>query len=134
MEYNEMQEILKELSKNFPGSFLKVDTNEFILYPKQNYFFSLENCDSRRDIEIKVLEFASYAAYKARPYRRESLNQTFRKLALFGMNQFLKTNFTEEDIEKIYIHFGNGINHEMAGLFVDSGMNISWLQNEVGVK
>lgn len=39
MEYKEMQEILKDLSKNFPGSFLNVYTNEFIVIPRTNIFF-----------------------------------------------------------------------------------------------
>lgn len=134
MEYKEMQEILKDLSKNFPGSFLKVDTNEFIVIPKINTYFSLENCNSRRDVMIKVLEYVSYAAHKASPYQRESLNKTFRTLALFGMNQFLKTNFTDADMEKIYIHLGNGINHDLAGMFVDSGMSLDWFSNEVAAK
>lgn len=83
---------------------------------------------------IKVLEYVSYAAVKDRPYQRESLNRTHRTLALFGMNQFLKTNFTAEDMEKIYIHLGNGINHDLAGMFVDSGMSLDWFSNEVAAK
>lgn len=46
---------------------------------------------------------------------------------LDGINDFLETDFTESDMEEIYQHLGNSINHEKTVQFVESGYDFKIL-------
>ena len=41
------------------------------------------------------------------------------------MNKALGTNFTKDDMEIIYQHFGNGLNQDLAASFVVSGYDMN---------
>ena len=43
---------------------------------------------------------------------------------LVGINKYLGTNFTKEDIEIIYTYLGNACHHEKTLEFVRSGFNM----------
>ena len=49
---------------------------------------------------------------------------------LEGINDFLETDFTESDMEEIYRHLGNAINHEKTMRFIESGYDFKVLEEE----
>lgn len=103
--------IIKRLMSCFPRSFIN-QHGEFIAHQKANEYFILETCKTELDIKCKVLEWLSRGAYKAEPYRTGKANDAFHAFMLNGINEFLQTNFTHEDMCKIYIHLGNACNHK----------------------
>ena len=49
---------------------------------------------------------------------------------LIALNNALKTNFSQQDIELIYTKLGNGINHELTKKFVEKNFDMEMLKNE----
>ncbi len=121
-----MSNFRTELLNAFPDSFIN-HKDEFIAHRYSNQYIILSNCQSREDVECKVIEWFSRPAHKTAPYRTEWRNKAFHKLMLTGVNEFLGTKFTEEDMNKIYAPLGNAINHEKTLEFVRSGYDISVL-------
>lgn len=122
-----MQKIIDRLIFCFQGSFVN-NNNEFIAHRRANTYFILENCKDELDIKCKVLEWLSRGAYKQNPYLSESRNNRFHKFMLNGINEFLDTEFTEEDIEIIYTYLGNAVNHEKTIRFIESGYDMAVLK------
>lgn len=118
--------IIQKLMACFPRSFIN-QYGEFIAHQKGNEYFILRNCETELEIKCKVLEWLSRGAYKAEPYKTEKANAAFHKFMLDGINQFLQTDFTHEDMCKIYIHIGNACNHEKTIRFIESGYDFSIL-------
>lgn len=116
-------ELIARLMKCFPNSFVNSEI-EFIAERKSNTFFRLEDCKSELDVKCKVLEWISRPAYKGQPYSSEKRNQEFRAFMLNGINQFLGTDFSENDIEQIYTYLGNAVHHERTVEFVMSGYDM----------
>ena len=50
---------------------------------------------------------------------------------LNGINEFLDTDFTKDNMCKIYEYLGNGINHELTKRFVSSGYDMNLLEEDV---
>lgn len=123
----DMAEARKALIFAFPGSFIN-EQDEFIAHPRTNQYFILADCVTPEDIEAKVLEWLSRAAYKTAPYSQEWRNRKFHEFMLDGINAFLDTSFTAEDIAIIYQSFGNRANHRLTMEFIDRGMDIGWLR------
>ena len=48
---------------------------------------------------------------------------------LAGVNAFLGTDFSEEDMELIYTYMGSGIKHGLTIAFIDHDMSMRWLKN-----
>lgn len=130
-----LKNIINKLKKSFPGSFVN-SSNEFIAHKRANEYFRLEDCKSELDIKCKVLEWFSRGAYKTAPYNTNRKNEEFHEFMLAGINMFLNTNFTKEDIEPIYTYLGNCCNHEKTIAFIESGYNLSILprKNEELIK
>lgn len=49
---------------------------------------------------------------------------------LNGINAFLDTDFSEDEMRTIYQHLGNAINHEKTILFIESGYDFRTLQSK----
>ena len=111
-------EVAKELMRCFPNSFINAD-GEFVAHRDANEYFILENCNSVLDVECKVLEWFSRAAFKTEPFPTKAKNDRFHKFMRGGINKFLGTNFTAEDMELIYTRLGNGINRPLCERLVD---------------
>lgn len=125
----DMAEARKALLQSFPGSFIN-SRDEFIAHMKANECILLSNCETPEDIECKVLEWFSRAAFKSQPYSQEWRNRKFHEFMLRGINAFLETNFSPEDMEIIYQKLGNRIRHELTVGFVEHGKDIEWLENQ----
>ena len=53
---------------------------------------------------------------------------------LAGVNAFLDTDFSEEDMELIYTYMGSEIRHGLTMAFIDHDMSIKWLRKHILVE
>ena len=109
---------------DFPNSFFN-ERDEFIAHRYSNTYFIFGNCETEEDVNCKVLEWLSRAASKGVPYNQEWRNKKFRSFMLDGINMFLHTNFSHDDIDIIYTYLGNSCNHARTLEFVRSGYDMS---------
>lgn len=121
--------VLLKLMNSFPGSFIN-HNGEFIADRKSNTYFILWDCKSEFDIKCKVLEWCSRAATKMQPYSSNKKNAAFNAFMLGGINCFLGTNFTHDDMEQIYTYLGNACHHTRTIAFVESGYDMTILKEE----
>jgi len=119
-EGERMTDTEHELLKAFPRSFIN-EFGEFIAHDKANEYFILKNCANDLDIKCKVLEWLSRGASKTAPFRTNKKNEEFNNFMLSGINEFLCTEFTREDMRDIYSTLGNCVNHEKTIEFIESG-------------
>lgn len=120
-------ELITKLINSFPNSFIN-NEGEFIAEKKSNTYFNLKNCKNELEVKCKLLEWCSRSAYKGQPYATEKKNKEFREFMLNGINQFLNTKFSQDDMEQIYTYLGNAVNHEKTVAFVMSGYDMRYLQ------
>lgn len=123
------KEIIKSLEDCFPLSFIN-HLGEFIAYPRTNLYFNLATCENLLDVKCKVLEWFSRDASKAMPFRGEWRNEEYRSTIREGINDFLGTDFSLEDMLTIYQYLGNRINHDLTVKFVKSGYDMSVFEVE----
>jgi len=115
------------LKDAFPKAFVN-DLTEMIVEPRANQYFCMENCETEKDVQAKVLEWLSRGACKTMPYRGDKQNKIFREYMQTGINTYLDTDFSQEDFEKIYDRLGNCINHDLTLKFIDSHYDMSVLR------
>lgn len=120
-------DLILKLMNCFPGSFIN-QYGEFIAHDKGNQYFTLKNCNNELDIKCKILEWFSRGAYKTEPFKTWRLNDDLHKFMLAGINKFLQTDFTPEDIGEIYIYLGNACNHNKTIQFIESGYDLTILK------
>ena len=121
--------ITKKLAAAFPKSFINC-AFEFIAHRTANEYFRLEDCETELDVKCKVLEWLSRGAYKTEPFATDRQNDAFHAFMLGGINKYLGTKFTEEDIAIIYQELGNRVRHYLTVEFVNSGYDMSVLTGE----
>ena len=121
--------ITKRLSAAFPKSFINCSL-EFIAHRTANEWFRLEDCETELDVQCKVLEWLSRGAYKTEPFATARKNDEFHSFMLGGINKFLGTNFTEDDIAIIYQELGNRVRHSLTVEFVNRGFDMAVLADE----
>lgn len=121
--------VAKNLMYCFPGSFVN-RSGEFIAHRAANQYFILENCETELDVKCKVLEWLSRSAYKTAPFSSRDKNDKFHQFMLTGINAYLGTNFTEDDMETIYTYLGNCVNHPLTIRFVESGYDMLVLEEK----
>lgn len=114
------------LLADFDGSFFN-ERDEFIAHRYSNTYFIFDNCETELDVKCKVLEWLSRSAHKGIPYHQEWRNKKFRKFMLDGINMFLHTDFSFDDIEIIYTYLGNSCNHNKTIKFIESGYDMQIL-------
>ncbi len=117
-------EIRNRLSAAFPLLFINRH-NELVIHPKRNTYFRLDGVETERDLKAKILEWLSREASK-------SIYPWSRKYHLDGINSFLGTDFTKEEMNEIYTYLGNGVNHEKTLHFIESGYDLSILPKQEG--
>ena len=131
MTKQEERNIHTLLKECFPkGEFLSwMDPLEFVAHPRGNVYFVIGNCQNKLDVDCKVLEYFSRAAYKTEPYNSNYKNKEFHEYFLNGINKYFGCNFTEKDIELIYTYIGNACNHNRTVDFISSGFDMSVLNS-----
>lgn len=112
-------EIRIRLSTAFPLLFVNRQ-NELIIHPKQNTYFQLDGVESERELKAKILEWLSREAAK-------SVYKASQVYHLNGINSFLGTDFTVEEMYQIYTYLGNAVNHSKTLRFIDSGFDLNEL-------
>lgn len=115
--------IIQELGECFSKSFINTQF-EFIVEPKSNTCFRLEDCETKEDVVVKILHWCSRNTFEGH------CSKVIEKYLLDGINEFLKTSFTKKDMEIIYQELGNGINEEKTRKFIQSGFNFFVLRVE----
>ena len=123
----DVEEARRALLASFEGSFIN-DRDEFIAHPRTNQYFLLGDCKTPEDIEAKVIEWLSRPAHKTAPYSQEWRNRKLHEFIRNGINAFLDTHFTEEDMAVIYQHLGNAIRHGLTMEFIRHDMDVAWLK------
>lgn len=118
------KEIRNKLYMAFPESFVNMNY-EFIAYPKANTYFRLEDVNNELDLQCKVIAWLSREAAK-------SLNRYSKKYHFEGINNFLNTNFTTDEMKTIYTSLGGDVDRDKCIKFIQSGFDMSVLevQNE----
>jgi hypothetical protein len=119
--------VTRKLARAFPNSFINTAL-EFIAHKEANEYFRLEDCENEFDVKCKVLEWLSRGAHKTCPFHSNIKNERFHNFMLNGINDFLGTDFTEDDMEIIYTYLGNRCNHERTVKFVNSGYDMEVLK------
>ena len=141
---------LKRLMSIFEDSFINED-NEFIallrFYPSDNlsYFelleertkgekavfvneyFRLEDCENELDLKREILAWLSRACCKTQ--YSEKYDKYIHKYFRDRCNEFLQTNFSEDDWELIYCRLGNAINDKLCVEFINSNYDLSLLKD-----
>lgn len=125
----ELQKAWGDLLNAFPNSFIN-DNDEFIAHERSNQYIILSNCETLEDVKCKVLEWFSRPAHKTEPYSQDWRNRKFHEFMLSGVNNFLDTSFSEEDISLVYDKLGNAINHQLTVEFMKHEMSVEWLIKE----
>ena len=120
------QYVLNDLLGAFPDAIINRNL-EFVACPNRrvNSYFRLDNCETRTDAQCKVLEYLSREAYKSQHYNVEWRNREVHDYHRNGINAFLGTNFTHDDMEIIYTYLGNGVNRKKTLSFIYSGFNLA---------
>lgn len=118
------------LLADFDGSFFN-ERDEFIAHRYSNTYFIFASCETELDVKCKVLEWLSRSAHKGIPYSQEWRNKKFRKFMLDGINMFLNTDFSFDDMETIYTYLGNACNHNKTIRFIESGYDMQVLTERV---
>lgn len=113
----------------FTGSFIN-HLGELIVHRESNTYFNLMNCKPEFDIKCKMLEWLSRDSYKTCPYGSDRKNKKFHNFIRNGVNEFLGTDFSEEDMDLIYIYLGNVINHDKTVRFIKSGYDMGILEDK----
>ena len=96
---------------------------EAIVHPRRNSYFCLEDVQTETDLIATILEWLSREACKGGTKKIQAYH-------LDGINDFLGTSFSQEDMEIIYTYLGNRINHAKTLRFIESGYDISILKEE----
>lgn len=120
-------EITLKLIHSFPRSFINGGL-EFIAHKTANQYFRLEDCECEFDVKCKVLEWFSRGAYKTEPFDDYNKNEKLHEFMLNGINKYLGTNFSYDDMEIIYTYLGNRCNHQKTEKFIESGYDMSVLK------
>lgn len=116
-----LMSIINHALNIFPNSFIN-HSKEIILEPKNNVYFRLEDVQTALDFQCKMF------AWLSRPIAK-GLNKYWSPKVLKCFNQLLKTNFTKEEMLKIYDRLGNDVNRELTIKFIESKYDLSLLES-----
>ena len=117
--------------KCFRGSYIN-QCGELIISDRGNVYFTAKNCKNKEDIICKLLEWCSRPIAKGTPYSTSKRNNEWRNSLLCGYNNYLGTNFTQDDMYWIYDKLGNVVNHELTLEFIHSKFDLSLVRPQEG--
>ena len=96
---------------------------KYTMYEKQTHTAFFRYVDDEQELKCKVLEWLS------RPAVKEG-DKTTQQWYLDGINKYLGTNFTHEDIDEVYCHLGNNVNRNLTLEFIRNDYDINVLKKE----
>lgn len=93
-----------------------------------NEYFRLEDCENELDLKRKMLAWLSRACCKTQYSQKydKYIHEYFRNRC----NEFLQTNFSEDDWETIYCKLGNAINDKLCVKFINSNYDLNLLKKK----
>ena len=115
------REIRKRLCAAFPRCFINHNL-EFIAHPPRNSYFMLEGVETELELKAKVIEWLSREAIKGGSEKEQ-------KYHLDGINQYLETDFSREDMDEIYAYLGNSVNRSKTIRFIESDYDMAVLES-----
>lgn len=114
-----LDDFMKIVEIHSPKFFINC-RSEIIIEPKNNIYFRLEDVKTEMDLKCKILHWLSRPSCKGvSPYWQKRIRNI--------VNQYLKTDFTHEEMLTIYIYLGNGCNENKTIKFIESGYDLSLL-------
>ena len=124
---------IMRLMNCFPGSLMN-DRAVFIACKRAgtHTYICLDACKDEMDIKCRVLEWLSRSACKTLVYDSERFNRKFWAFMREGINKYLGTNFSHDDMMEIYTYIGNAVNHKKTIRFIDSGYDMAVLTKKDG--
>lgn len=115
----EIQDCILKFQQFFPKSFIYKD-NELIVEPKNNIYFRIDNISTEFEFRCKVVSWVSRPTIKGvSDWHQVRIRNSF--------NKFLGTEFTIEELTKIYTYVGCDCNKKKLLKFVKSGYDLSLL-------
>jgi hypothetical protein len=117
---SDIKKLIERTKNLFPKSFIN-DRNEFILDPKNNIYFTLEDVQSELDFKCKLIAWLSRPSCKG-------VSEYWQRNTLKNFNEFLGTNFTKEEMSQIYTFLGNDVNRSLCVKFIESNYDLSLLK------
>lgn len=119
MRLFESSEVRSRLLKAFPKFYIN-SRFECIIYPPRNSYFLMADIQTETELDAKILEWLSREASK-------SIDPKSQVYHLNGINTFLGTSFTQEDMSEIYTYLGNRCDHAKTIHFIESGYDLAVL-------
>lgn len=112
--YEDMESVIKNLVSSFYGSYI-TNSDDFVV---GRFGFSLRDCQYPEDVDCNVLEWLSGPASE----RHEDF------YILQGINKFCFTDFSRDEMRKIYFCLGNARNHQKTLEFIKSNFDMNVLK------
>lgn len=115
----ENEDMRNRFTEAFPKFYINHNL-EAIVHPRRNTYFLLKDVNTEADLVAKILEWLSREAGK-------SVSKESQKYHLQGINKFLGTDFTQDEMMEIYTYLGNCCNHKKTLRFIGSGYDLAVL-------
>lgn len=116
----ELKSIINHALQVFPKAFIN-RSNEIILEPRNNVYFRLEDVETALDFKCKMF------AWVSRPIAK-SLNKYWSPKVLKSFNVVMGTNFTKDEMYRIYDRLGNDVNRTLTIRFIESNYDLTLLE------
>ncbi len=107
--------------KHSPKCFIN-HNYELIIEPKNNIYFMLEDIETELVLKCKVLAWLSRPSCKG-------VSNYWQKRIRAIVNEFLGTEFTFDEMEKVYTYLGNDCNREKSIKFIESNYDLNILMS-----
>jgi len=117
--------LFRAIRKHSPNAFINLN-NELIVEPKNNIYFRLEDIKNDLDLKCKVIAWLSRPSCKG-------ISEYWQKRIRAIVNEFLGTNFNEDEMSVIYTRLGNDCNRKLCMKFIESGYDLNLLTRKADV-
>jgi len=119
-----LRDELLQIKITFPDAFISLNC-ELILQPELNIYFLLDNITDIRQVRLKMLAWVTRHCFTG-------VSTQQRELMIRKLNDYLGTEFSEDEFERIYLAFndirnGNKKFEARHYLFAFGGYNFSYL-------
>lgn len=95
-----------------------------------NYFFRTEDCETKMDVQRKVISFLSKPAFGGDRPSWEKTDVLISEYVRNGINKYLGTHFDQEEWELIYCKLGNNVNRALCEKFILSHFDLEILKEK----
>ena len=116
-----------KLLRSFPGSVVN-SKGMFVPEPDDIAGFSLMEEWMGPEIKCRVLERLCWAAAFAMPYGDRQKDRELREFYRKGINTYLGTEFSRDDLKLVCKKLGNAIDHGLTLRFVMHGYDLTLLE------